>query len=72
MPKGRVTNIEVVDAATAETADLMVCMRLPDTSGFTDNMTSACTQCGAGIYFRPYAPRRVRRVCTRCALALIW
>ena len=34
--------------------------------------TSACTQCGAGIYFRPYAPRRVRRVCTRCALTLIW
>ena len=62
--------IDVVDGETAATADLMVCRRLPDTSGFTDNLTSACTRCGHGIYFRPYAPPAVPRICSVCAIAI--
>jgi hypothetical protein len=62
--------IDVVDDETAETADLLVCMRLPDPGDFPDNLTSACTRCGHGIYFRPYAPRTVPRICNICMMAM--
>ncbi|HTI78921.1 MAG TPA: hypothetical protein VL614_00570 [Acetobacteraceae bacterium] len=62
--------IQVVDDATAETADLMVCMRLPDPGDFPDNQTSACTRCGHGVYFRPYAPRTVKRICNVCLMGM--
>jgi len=65
MPKK--ISIGTLSPEDAETADLLVCARLPDTSPFTDNLTSACTLCGHGIYFRPYVPSLPRKVCVICA-----
>jgi len=66
-----VLRVGVANRETAETADLVVCMRLPDRSRFTDNLTSACTRCGHGIFFRPECPSLPRKICTVCAEAVI-
>jgi len=63
--------LKPIDRDEAETADFVVCVRLPDTSRFTDNVTSACTSCGAGIYYRPDAPTLPRKVCLQCGVRLI-
>ncbi len=46
---------------------VLVCMRLPDVSGYPDNLTGLCAVCRHGIYHRPRPPPAAVKVCVRCA-----
>jgi hypothetical protein len=61
-------DVEVVSSAKAETADLYVCPREGMPTPYADNLTGTCNDCGHPIFFRPYGPKTVTRVCIQCAL----
>jgi acetyl-CoA carboxylase beta subunit len=62
-------NIQVVSQEEAEKADVVICMRVDQTTKhrFDDNVFTKCAQCKADIYHRPHAPVAPMKVCVRCA-----
>jgi hypothetical protein len=48
---------------------VLVCMRLPDVSGYPDNLTGLCAACRRGIYHRPRTPPAAVKLCVQCAIA---
>jgi hypothetical protein len=52
-------------------ADFIVCMPASAETEFTDNVTAICCQCGRSVQHRPYVPRKVRKLCTECALGMV-
>jgi hypothetical protein len=60
---------EVVDEATAEQAQFVVCCPT-DLGTFPDNVHTLCAMCGRGIVHRPYAPKRPPKICIGCAATL--
>jgi hypothetical protein len=56
-----------------EEAHYIVCLRDPDTSGFTDNAHGKCSVCDHDVHFRPYMTKAVPEavlLCMDCALKL--
>jgi hypothetical protein len=64
-------NIKVVSEEEAEEADVVVCMPIGSTRYFTDDVETVCAECGTGIFHRPHAPKRPRKICVNCALTLM-
>ena len=62
--------IQVVSDEEAEEVDVVVCNTADIWSPFRDNVLTTCAECGAGIYHRPYMPKKPRKVCINCAVAL--
>lgn len=58
--------ITVVSDEEAEEVDAVVCLRAGSPSPFTDNETGVCSQCGHAIFFRPYMPKKPRKICVQC------
>jgi hypothetical protein len=49
-------------------ADFIVCLPADCPSSLPDNVVAVCCHCGCKVQHRPYVPRRVRKLCTDCAL----
>jgi len=69
---GATVNPECIgDVSTATEDDIVICMRLPDSKVFPDNIETVCAKCGAGIYHRPHVPKLAAKMCIRCAIDAI-
>jgi hypothetical protein len=62
--------INIVSQEEAEEADVVVCMPIGSTRYFTDDVETVCSECGRGIFHRPHAPKKPRKICVDCALKL--
>lgn len=65
-----VSKVEIVDAAKAETAEVVVCMRVVDMpiAVFPDDVIADCAHgCGFQIRYRPYMPKAPAKICLACA-----
>lgn len=60
--------IKVVDDEEAEQADFVVCARADCETPFTDNVVTACCDCGAEIIHRPYIPTQPLKICLECVV----
>jgi hypothetical protein len=60
----------VVSAAKAEQADAVLCM--PDGVGefFPDDVRTTCATCGRRIHHRPHVPKKPKKLCPACTVAL--
>ncbi len=58
--------IQIVSTEEAEKADMVVCCRVGTPSDFTDNEFGTCSDCGHAIFFRPYMPKKPRKICVEC------
>lgn len=58
--------IEVVSDNDAEACEYVVCLRSHIKTKFIDNEFGVCTRCGAGVQFRPTAPKGPPRICMEC------
>jgi hypothetical protein len=66
--KTPIGDFSVVDDATAEAADFVVCARRSDPPILADNVFDTCAACGAEVQLRPTAPKRPKRICLECAV----
>ena len=60
-------NIKVVDDATAEAADYVLCMPDGQAEYFTDDVHTQCFFCLRPIHHRPHVPKRPKKICIDCA-----
>ena len=63
---------KVVSDAEAETASMVICMRVADlpVGYFKDDVITDCALgCGFQIRHRPHMPKRPLKVCMQCAAA---
>lgn len=60
-------NIKVVDDATAEAADYVLCMPDGQAEYFTDDVHAQCFFCLRPIHHRPHVPKRPKKICIDCA-----
>lgn len=58
--------INIVSDEEAETADVVVCVRVGTPSPFTDNLVGHCLHCGHAILYRPYVPKKPVKICMQC------
>lgn len=58
--------VKVVSDGEAETADVVVCVRVGTPSPFTDNLTGHCLHCGHEVLYRPYTPKKPPKICINC------
>lgn len=67
---GRQINMptNVMSNEEAEKADFVVCNSVTVHSVFDDNVFTTCVDCGQGIYHRPTAPKRPKKICLPCLL----
>lgn len=66
--------IQIVSDAEAESAALVVCMRLVDmpVAQFPDDVITDCAHgCGFKIRHRPHSPKAPPKVCMQCALEMV-
>jgi hypothetical protein len=61
-------DVELVTAAEAEAADVVVC---GETSYFADDVRTVCSSCRATVFHRPHVPARPPRLCLACFLAMV-
>jgi len=66
----RLPPIKVVSEEEAEEAELVVCCTIGMTRYFDNDVETVCAQCGTGIFHRPHAPRKPKKVCLNCAAML--
>jgi hypothetical protein len=59
---------EVVDDATAEQADFVVCIPAAPWLRNVDNLTGPCHDCGKQLQWRPHAPKQPPKLCRPCAM----
>lgn len=59
---------EIVDDATAETADAVVCIAAAPWLRFPDNLTGPCAECGLQLQWRPTSPKKPPKLCRPCAM----
>lgn len=54
-----------------EDADFLICVLAEHDSGtFRDNLKGFCCRCDRVVVFRPYNPKRPKRLCIDCAMSL--
>lgn len=58
------------DEKKLEQADFVVCLSLPDSGHFKNNIVTECAFCGRGIYHRPYMPKKPLKICGWCLLKI--
>ena len=70
LPNGGELPINVVSDAEAEEADFVVCCTTDMTRYFDDDVETTCALCGTGIFHRPHAPKKPKKICLECAARL--
>lgn len=60
--------IHVVSDEEAEGVDFVICGSESLGSPFTDNVVTACCDCGKAIIHRPHAPKRPPKICVDCMM----
>lgn len=58
----------VVPAAEVEEGSIWVCS---DLTTRRDSLEANCAECGVKVYHRPHAPAQTKKICLKCALALM-
>lgn len=61
------SKVKIVSQEEAEESDMVVCCTIGMTRYFTDDIETVCAECGTGIFHRPHAPKKPRKVCINCA-----
>jgi formylmethanofuran dehydrogenase subunit E len=64
------TGIKVVSDEEAEEVDAVVCNTADIPSYFDNNVDTVCADCGAAIYHRPHVPKKPKKICINCAVAM--
>ncbi len=67
MPKLKITT----DKKEMASADVLVCMPVTMPLVMPDNKVGDCAACGRRIQYRPYAPKKVTRMCVDCVKEIV-
>lgn len=59
--------VKVVSKEELKDADFCLCIPKAWESNFKDNLVDKCFFCKQEVYFRPYIPRSLKKVCMECA-----
>ena len=56
----------IISEEKAEKVDFLVCCS-EDHESFLDNLYGNCSKCKRKIHFRPYVPKKPKKICMKCA-----
>jgi len=60
--------VKVTSTAEAEEAAYLACIPADGDTYYADNLFGYCCRCGTKVQFRPHAPVKPKRLCTKCGL----